>query len=180
MPERTPWARASYDAVATTWRGRDGFPSPPTTTGRPASSGRRRTSTAARNWSRSTCRTHSTVPIPSPRGGERAGGAVDRSDCRNERRTGENRRTMRDVSDDIKALRGRLEEAQEYLRIDDLRARRPQLETEASRPDLWDDADVARKVTGELSQVSDDLDLWDGLAARIADAETLAELAREE
>jgi peptide chain release factor 2 len=87
---------------------------------------------------------------------------------------------MRDVSDDIKALRGRLEEAQEYLRIDDLRARRPQLETEASRPDLWDDADVARKVTGELSQVSDDLDLWDGLAARIADAETLAELAREE
>ena len=29
-------------------------------------------------------------------------------------------------------------------------ARRPQLETEASRPDLWDDPDAARKVTGEL------------------------------
>ena len=57
-PDRTPNARASYDAVATTWRGRLGLPSPPTTTGRPASSGRRRTSTAARNWSRSTCSTH--------------------------------------------------------------------------------------------------------------------------
>ena len=73
---------------------------------------------------------------------------------------------MRDVSDDIKALRGRLDEAQEYLRIDELRARRPQLETEAVAPDLWDDADGARKVTGELSSVTDDLDLCDGLAAR--------------
>ena len=61
MPERTPNARASYDAVATTCRGRLGSPSPPTTTGRPASSGRRRTSTAARNWSRSTCRTQSPI-----------------------------------------------------------------------------------------------------------------------
>jgi hypothetical protein len=31
-------------------------PSPPTTTGRPRSSGRRSTSTAAMNWSRSTCK----------------------------------------------------------------------------------------------------------------------------
>ena len=49
IPDRTPNARASYEAVATTCRGRFGFPSPPTTTGRPASSGRRRISTAARN-----------------------------------------------------------------------------------------------------------------------------------
>src|SRR6185295_5890655 len=66
MPERTPNARASYDAVATTCRGRLGFPSPPTTTGRPASSGRRRTSTAARNWSRSTWRTQGD-PVPTTR-----------------------------------------------------------------------------------------------------------------
>ena len=31
-------------------------------------------------------------------------------------------------------------------------ASQPQLETEASRPDLWDDPDEARKVTGELSR----------------------------
>src|SRR4051794_32513777 len=57
MPECTPKARASYEAVATTCRGRRGSPFPPTTTGSPASSGRRSTSTAARNWSRSTCST---------------------------------------------------------------------------------------------------------------------------
>jgi len=87
---------------------------------------------------------------------------------------------VRDVTDDLAGLRRRLDEAAGYLRVDDLRRARPQLETEASRPDLWDDPEVARKVNAELAAVSEDLDLWDGLAARIDDAETLFELAREE
>jgi peptide chain release factor 2 len=87
---------------------------------------------------------------------------------------------MRDVSDDISALRKRHTEAATYLKIDELRARQPQLETEASRPDLWDDADQARKITGELSSVNDDLERYDALGERIDDVETLAELAREE
>ena len=87
---------------------------------------------------------------------------------------------MRDVSDEIDALRKRHAESATYLKVDELRARRPQLETEASRPDLWDDADRARQITGELSAVTDDLDLYDGLAERLDDVETLAELAREE
>ena len=87
---------------------------------------------------------------------------------------------MRDFTDDLAALRGRLAEAETYLRIDDLRRARPQLETEASRPDLWDDPDAARKVTGELSQVTEDLELFDRLTSEVDDAETLFELAREE
>ncbi|MCB0986280.1 MAG: peptide chain release factor 2 [Microthrixaceae bacterium] len=87
---------------------------------------------------------------------------------------------MRDVTDDIRALRRRHDEASVYLKVDELRARRPQLETEASRPDLWDDPDRARTVTGELASVADDLDLFDQLGERIDDTETLAELAREE
>ncbi len=87
---------------------------------------------------------------------------------------------MRDVSDEISTLRRRHAEAATYLRVDELRARRPQLETEASRPDLWDDPERARKVTGELASVTDDLDLYDALGGRIDDTETLAELAREE
>ena len=43
---------------------------------------------------------------------------------------------MRDFSDDLAGLRKRLDEALIYLRIEDLRRDRPQLETEASRPDL--------------------------------------------
>jgi peptide chain release factor 2 len=87
---------------------------------------------------------------------------------------------MRDFTDDVKALRARLAEAEEYLRVAELRARRPQLETEASRPDLWDDPDRARQVTGELAAVTADLELFDGLVGQVDDAEVLAEMAREE
>jgi peptide chain release factor 2 len=86
---------------------------------------------------------------------------------------------VRDFTDDLRAVRARLDEAHQYLQIDDLSARRPQLETEAGRPDLWDDPDLARKVTGELSAVSADLDLFAALTRQLEDAETLAELARE-
>ncbi len=87
---------------------------------------------------------------------------------------------MRDLTDDLKALRARLSEAETYLKVDELRARRPQLEAEASRPDLWDDADRARQVTGELSAVTDDLEHYEALAGRIDDADTLHELGRDE
>ncbi len=52
---------------------------------------------------------------------------------------------MRDHTDAFGELRKRLAEAERYLAIDDLRARRPQLETEMGRPDLWDDPEVARR-----------------------------------
>src|SRR3954470_2495078 len=51
MAERAPYARASYDAVATTPRP----PTPPTTTGLPRSEGLSRCSTEAKNASRSRC-----------------------------------------------------------------------------------------------------------------------------
>jgi peptide chain release factor 2 len=87
---------------------------------------------------------------------------------------------MRDLSDDLKDIRSRLAEAETYLKVEELRARKPLLEAEASRPDLWDDAERARQVTGELSAVMDDLGLYEGIAERLDDAETLHELAREE
>ncbi len=87
---------------------------------------------------------------------------------------------MRDFTDDLDALHKRLAEAAAYLRVEEQRQRRAQLEVEASRPDLWDDPDHARKVTGELAAVTDDLDTYDGLAAAIDDAETLFELGKEE
>jgi peptide chain release factor 2 len=87
---------------------------------------------------------------------------------------------MRDFSDEFAALRRRLDEARRYLRVDELERVRPQLETEASRPDLWDDPEVARKVTAELAAVSGDLELFGGLVRALDDAEALDELAREE
>ena len=86
---------------------------------------------------------------------------------------------MRDFSDALAETRKRIDDAAAYLKVDELRARRPLLETEASRPDLWDDADEAKRVTGELSGVLGDLELHERLLSELEDAETLHELARE-
>ncbi len=87
---------------------------------------------------------------------------------------------MQDFTDALGALNRRRDEARVYLTIDELRTRLPQLETEMGRPDLWDDADAARKVQTELSALTDDLAQFDALESDISDVETLYEMAREE
>ena len=87
---------------------------------------------------------------------------------------------MRDFSDDLSELRRRIEGARGYLKIDDARARVAELEIEVSKPDLWDDQDRAKKVNSELSQLTEDVAVVDGLDGTVSDLETLAELAREE
>ncbi len=86
---------------------------------------------------------------------------------------------MRDFTDDLKDLRRRLDEAAMYLKITDNRARLLELELEVSRPDLWDDQELAKKVNGEYANVKTDIDTFDALAGDIEDAELLHEMARE-
>ena len=66
------------------------------------------------------------------------------------------------------------------MRVEALRAARPRLEAEASRPDLWNDQDRARAVTSELAAVTEDVEFFDRLAVDLSDAETLHQLAVEE
>ena len=98
---------------------------------------------------------------------------------------------MQDFSPRIDALRSRLAEARGYLRVEQLEARRPQLEAELGRPDLWDDADAAQALMGDghvverhvapaLGHLGDDLELYGSMETRLDDVATLAELAREE
>lgn len=87
---------------------------------------------------------------------------------------------MRDLTEDLRALRRRLEEAQVYLDLEGSRRRLSELESEVGRPDLWDDTDLGQKVTREYGQVKGDVDLLDSIDGRIGDAETLFELAQEE
>jgi peptide chain release factor 2 len=85
----------------------------------------------------------------------------------------------RDLPGEIEELGARVAEAEGYLKIAALRARRAELETQAARPDLWDDPDSARSVTTELGRVSDDVDRFDSLAGALDDARVLAELVGE-
>jgi len=87
---------------------------------------------------------------------------------------------MRDSTDDLRELRRRLGEAELYLRVGESRNRLTELEAEMGRPDLWDDAEAAKTLSGEYATVRDDLATFDGLSSELADAELLHEMAREE
>lgn len=85
----------------------------------------------------------------------------------------------RDPAAEIQALSSRVAEAERYLRIDDLRARRAELEKEVATPTLWDDPERARALTKELGRVSDDVDHFESLQADHQDALVLGELVAE-
>ena len=87
---------------------------------------------------------------------------------------------MRDFSDALGGLRVRLADMEKTLDLPGRRLRLTELEQQASDPSLWDDPDAARKVTGELARVKDDVDELDSLERRLSDVEVLYELAREE
>lgn len=86
---------------------------------------------------------------------------------------------MRDFTDDLRALRKRVDEAEVYLRIAPTRERFSELEFEVARPDLWDDQERAKKLNGEYANAKIDLDLFDKLCVDMEDVEVLHELARE-
>ena len=85
----------------------------------------------------------------------------------------------RDLTAELAGLSGRIAEAEGYLDIDTRRSRRDELEAEAARPDLWDDADHARAVTTELGRISDDVARFEELTASLDDARVLDELVTE-
>ena len=84
-----------------------------------------------------------------------------------------------DFASDLAELRRRLEQSRKYLDIAGLRRRRPDLETEAARPELWDDPERARRIAQDLAAVNDDIGRFERLEERLDDAETLWELATE-
>jgi len=87
---------------------------------------------------------------------------------------------VREFGEDLSSLRKRLSEAEVYLDLAGRHARLAELEAEVSRPDLWDDAERARGITTEYGRVGDDVRTLEQLGQRLADAETLYELALEE
>jgi peptide chain release factor 2 len=87
---------------------------------------------------------------------------------------------LRDFTPELSALARRLEEAEGYLGLVDLRRRRQELEPEVGRPDLWDDPDRAREVTTEYGRISEDITQLEALAASLDDTRTLYQLGREE
>jgi len=87
---------------------------------------------------------------------------------------------VRDLTEDLQHLRRDLAAASHTLDLEGRRGTLARLEEQAAEPGLWADPEAARAVTTELARVKADVDLLDGLDRRLADAEVLFELAREE
>ena len=87
---------------------------------------------------------------------------------------------MRDFSEDLRALRRRLDEAAQYLDIETSRKRLADIEPELSRPDLWDNPETAQAITREYAALKEDVDMLGSIESRLSDADVLHELAREE
>ncbi|HLN15146.1 MAG TPA: peptide chain release factor 2 [Acidimicrobiales bacterium] len=85
----------------------------------------------------------------------------------------------RDLAAELEALTVRVKEAERYLRIDELRARKAELEKAVEDPHLWDDQDRARALTMDLGQVGGDVDRFDALEADLGEARELREIVDE-
>jgi peptide chain release factor 2 len=86
---------------------------------------------------------------------------------------------LRDFAAELEESETRLAEAEQYLGLEKLTTRKAELEVEAARPNLWDDADAARDITTELGRVSADLEQLTGLRTELSDAMALVELVDE-
>ena len=83
-----------------------------------------------------------------------------------------------DLGEVLASLRVRLDAAKVYLRLDDLIERLGALEKAIAEPDLWSDADQARKVTSEYGRTRDDIEGLRALDTRLGDAEGAVRLGR--
>lgn len=88
--------------------------------------------------------------------------------------------SLRDHIDALAAERVRLGEAESYLGLERLKEEHTRLEVELGRPDLWDDAELGRKVGAEYAKVKDDLDTLTELRRQVDDVDTLLEMGAEE
>ncbi len=88
--------------------------------------------------------------------------------------------TRPDLGEVLASLRVRLDAAKVYLRLDDLVERLGALEQAIAEPDLWSDADKARKVTSDYGRTRDDIEGLRALDTQLADAEGLYVMAVEE
>jgi peptide chain release factor 2 len=86
----------------------------------------------------------------------------------------------RDFDAELQTLRARLEAAKAYLRLDELSERLAELEVQLAEPDLWSDADRARRISTAYGRVKADVDLLVGLEHQLAEAEELLALGLEE
>ncbi|HET9672978.1 MAG TPA: peptide chain release factor 2 [Actinomycetota bacterium] len=86
---------------------------------------------------------------------------------------------MSEHSDRLRALRGRVSSAKEFLDVDGARSQLAQVEREASDPSIWDDPARGQELTQRLARLKDRVDRYDRLDSALGDLEATDELLEE-
>ncbi|MDF5751112.1 peptide chain release factor 2 [Spongiactinospora sp. TRM90649] len=85
-----------------------------------------------------------------------------------------------DPSEEINELVGTLKGIKDVLDLDGMRRQIEELGEQAAAPDLWNDPDLAQKVTSRLSHLQSEYNRVAGIAGRLDDVAVLYELAESE
>ncbi|MDQ4096228.1 MAG: peptide chain release factor 2 [Actinomycetota bacterium] len=88
--------------------------------------------------------------------------------------------TTEDLNERFDAVRTKLNQIRTTFDVDRRRARLDELKEASARPDFWEDPGSAQKVMAQLSRLSEDINTYDRIAARVSDAHVLWELASSE
>jgi len=84
-----------------------------------------------------------------------------------------------DFPAEIRGLKQSLDRIRDVSDMEGLRKQIAELSEQAAAPDLWDDPDVAQKVTSKLSHAQSELERLERMVQRIEDLEVLVELGEE-
>ena len=87
---------------------------------------------------------------------------------------------LKDLLPRIDALRARLDEAWQVLKLDAVKEEIAALEVEASAPDFWSDQERARRESQKLADLKKDYEQWSALRTDVMDLHELVLLAAQE
>ena len=86
---------------------------------------------------------------------------------------------MSETNTELGLLWQRLKDAEHYLKLDEISDRKLELEDVVAQPDLWDDAENAKRVSQELAEITEDINLHHALTGQLEEVETFFELLEE-
>ncbi|MFP4687942.1 MAG: PCRF domain-containing protein, partial [bacterium] len=86
---------------------------------------------------------------------------------------------LNSVREEIKGIRGELEELGEFLDLPELRETKLELEAEMSQPDFWDNPREATRISQRATRVGEMIETYEKISESLENIGAMVELAEE-
>jgi peptide chain release factor 2 len=84
------------------------------------------------------------------------------------------------MSEQLLELQAKIESAMGLLKIDDLKKKMAQLESEMSAPNFWTDQTTAQTVSQDFSDIKNEVEKWESLNVKVLELLEMLELSKTE